>query len=201
VTGPAWLGSVLGVIVLLAGFAALARLVVAWRLHRPTDAQVDVHNVLMGLSMAGLLIPQLLIASGRIATSLWLAVWIVVTLWFVLSVVRDTVRGGPGRTFAGHHVPHLVMSAAMVLMFAPVASASFTALSYAFVVFMVGYVVLVVDRLPVIAIAGVGEARVIGHRPASGSAMSVRPIAPRISAATNVVLALAMGYMLVLLLG
>ena len=201
-TGPAWLGSLLGVVVLLAGLTALARLVVAWRVHRPTDAEVDVHNLLMGVSMAGVLIPQLLIASGGPATTVWLIVWIVVTLWFAVSVARDAVRGGRERRFAGHHVPHLVMSAAMAYMFgASAALVLVPALAYGFVVFMVGYVVLVVDRLPVIAIAGIGDARVIGRSVRSGSAAAARPVAPRLAAATNVVMALAMGYMLVLLFG
>ncbi len=83
-------------------------------------------------------------------------------------------------------------SAALVLL---------PALAYAFVVFMVGYAVLVVDRLPVIAIAGIGDARVIGRATASPSGTAAGPVAPRLAAATNVVMALAMGYMLVLLFG
>ncbi len=207
-TGPAWLGSTLGMIVLLAGAAALARLVVAWRVHRPTDAEVDIHNVLMGVSMAGVLIPQLLIVTPGAATTAWLVVWIIVTAWFVVSVARDASRGDPGRRFAGHHVPHLVMSAAMVFMFSAgdrpvpgVAGLGFVAgLAYAFVAFMVGYVVLVVDRIPVIAVAGVGDVRAIGWA-VPASVTSAEPVAPRLAAATNVVMALTMGYMLVLLFG
>jgi hypothetical protein len=200
VTGPVWLATALGAVVLLAGAAALVRLVFAWRAHRPTDAEVDVHNVLMGVSMAGVLIPQLLLAAGSAATAAWLVVWMLVTLWFIVSVGRDAARGGPGRRFAGHHVPHLVMSAAMVCMFAagdgrfPAAS-----LAYGFVVFMVAYAVVVVDRLPGIAVAGVGDARMIGGAATSSSAALPQPVAPRLAAATNVVMALTMGYMLVLL--
>ncbi len=178
-TGPVWLGTLIGGVVLFAGVGALVRLMLAWRSHRPTDAEVDVHNVLMGVSMAGVLIPQLLIATGSAATVVWLVVWVVVTLWFAVSVARDAARGGRERRFTGHHVPHLVMSAAMVYMFAvgggrmlvaiggivPIA-----ALAYVFVVFMVGYAVVVVDRLPVVAVAGLGEARVPGRPATSASA-------------------------------
>ena len=208
-SGQVWLGTVLGVVVLLAGAAALARLVVARRVHRPTDAEVDIHNLLMGVSMAGVLIPQLLIVTGGAATTTWLVVWILVTVWFAVSVGRDAARGGSGRPFAGHHVPHLVMSAAMVYMFS---IGGGPALAYAFVVFMVGYAVVVVDRLPVIAVVGVGNARLVGRavHPAGGASASgaasssgttQRPVAPRLAAATNVVMALVMGYMLVLLFG
>ena len=208
--GPVWLGAGFGVIVLLAGAAALARLVFAWRVHRPTDGEVDIHNVLMGVSMAGVLIPQLLIATGGAATTAWLVLWIIVTLWFAVSVSRDAAHGASGRRFAGHHVPHLVMSAAMVYMFsvgngpipgADAGPASLATLAYAFVVFMAGYAVIVVDRLPVIAVAGSGDARVIGRAPADASATRNAPVAPRLAAATNVVMAVVMGYMLVLLFG
>ncbi|NEN05952.1 DUF5134 domain-containing protein [Diaminobutyricibacter tongyongensis] len=208
--GPVWLGAVLGVVVLVAGASALARLVVAWRSHRPTDAEVDIHNLLMGVSMAGVLIPQLLIATGRAATTAWLVVWIVVTLWFAVSVARDAARRASGRRFAGHHVPHLVMSAAMVYMFsvgdgpipgADAGLASLATLAYAFVVFMAGYAVIVVDRLPVIAVAGIGDARPIGRAPATASRTTTAPVASQLAAATNVVMALVMGYMLVVLFG
>ncbi|MEJ1230765.1 MAG: DUF5134 domain-containing protein [Galbitalea sp.] len=109
----------------------------------------------------------------------------------------------------------MVMSGAMIYMFAATSAAGTAdgsmpgmsamgsgatvpapTLDYAFVIFMLGYAVLVIDRLPVIAAVGGGELHVIGS-PATAS--SGRPLAPRTAAATNIVMAITMGYMLTMM--
>jgi hypothetical protein len=61
---------------------------------------------------------------------------------------------------------------------------------------MVGYAVRVVDRLPAIAIVSSGDLAVVGHPVA---VQTVRPLAPRGAALTNIVMALTMGYMLTMM--
>jgi hypothetical protein len=213
--GPTWLAAILGLIMIAAAISAIARIVIAARTHTATDYEVDGHNVLMGIAMAGMLIPGLLIVTAGASTILWIVVWVIVTVWFAISVIRDAVRH-PGARFAGHHLPHLVMSGAMIYMFAAPgvggssmggsmsgmsamgagSSLPLPTLDYAFLVFMIGYAVLVIDRLPKIAIVGSGDLAVAGH---SVSVTGTRPLAPRGAALTNIVMALTMGYMLTMM--
>jgi hypothetical protein len=215
--GPTWLAAILGAVMLVAALASLARIIVAWRTRRATDFEIDGHNLLMGLSMAGMLVPSLLIATVGPSTVIWITVWVVVTIWFGISVARDVGRREGGRHFTGHHLPHLIMSGAMVYMFAVMNTGGGSAgasgdsmsgmaaggalvplatLDYAFVIFMLGYAVLVVDRLPVLALVGTGDLQQVrsADRLEAG-----KPLAPRLAAATNIAMALTMGYMLTMM--
>ncbi|HEY4268653.1 MAG TPA: DUF5134 domain-containing protein [Galbitalea sp.] len=213
--GPTWLAAILGIIMIAAAISAIARVIIAARTHTATDYEVDGHNVLMGIAMAGMLIPGLLIVTAGASTVAWIVVWVIVTVWFAISVIRDAVRH-PGDRFTGHHLPHLVMSGAMVYMLAAPgmgdssmsgsmpgmsamgagSSLPLPTLDYAFVIFMIGYAVLVIDRLPKIAIVGSGDVAVFGHL---GSAAGTRILAPRGAALTNIVMAITMGYMLTMM--
>jgi hypothetical protein len=216
--GPTWLAAIFGVIMLVAVVVAAVRIIAAWRAHRTTDYQIDIHNILMGVSMAGMLIPSLLIVTTGPSTIAWLVVWILLTIWFAISVARDAAQRRDGNGFTGHHLPHLVMSAAMVYMFAvllvPASDSSDPAISgmpgmnaggglvplatldYAFVIFVVGYTVLVVDRLPAIAAMRSRDPQVVGH---GGAATTARPLAPATAAINNIVMAITMGYMLTMM--
>jgi hypothetical protein len=210
--GPTWLAAILGVIMIAAAISAIARIIVAVRTHAATDYEVDGHNFLMGVAMAGMLIPGLLIVTAGASTTVWIVVWVIVTVWFAVSVIRDAVRH-PGDSFTGHHIPHLVMSGAMIYMLAAPGiggsptGASMSAmgagsnlplptLDYAFLIFMIGYAVTVIDRLPQIAIVGSGDLAIAGH---PGNGTGTRPLAPRGAALTNIVMALTMGYMLTMM--
>jgi hypothetical protein len=216
--GPTWLAAIFGVIMLVAAVVAAVRIIAAWRAHRTTDYQIDIHNALMGVSMAGMLIPSLLIVTTGPSTIAWLVVWILLTIWLAISVARDTAQRTHGNRFTGHHLPHLVMSAAMVYMFAvmlvPASDSSDSGMSgmsgmsaggglvplatldYAFVLFMVGYAVLVVDRLPALAAIGSGDLQIVGHGDAVTTA---RPLARTTAAIINIVMAITMGYMLTMM--
>jgi hypothetical protein len=217
--GPTWLAAIFGVIMIVAAVVSVARMIIAARTRTATDYEVDGHNVLMGISMAGMLIPGLLIVTAGPSTTIWLVVWILITVWFAISVIRDAARRGNSHGFMGHHLPHLVMSGAMIYMFAVMASGGvrsgtsmtgmsgmgdggglvpFPTLDYAFVIFMVGYTVLVIDRLPRIAVVGSGDLRVAGH-PGAGSAAVVKPLAPTSAALVNISMAITMGYMLTMM--
>jgi hypothetical protein len=215
--GPTWLAAILGAVMLAAALASLVRIVVAWRTRRATDFEIDGHNVLMGVSMGGMLIPSLLIATVGPSTVTWITVWIIVTIWFGISVARDASRREGGRQFTGHHLPHFIMSGAMVYMFAVMNTGGTSAggagdtmsgmtaggalvplatLDYAFVIFMLAYAVLVVDRLPVLAVVGTGDLQQVRR---AGRLEAMKPLAPRVAAATNIAMALTMGYMLTMM--
>jgi len=218
--GPPWLAAIFGALVFVGAMVALVRVVLAWRTRRATDREIDIHNVLMGVSMAGMLIPSLRIVTVGPSTTSWLIVWILTTIWFAVSVIRNTGPNDTRQQLARHHVAHLVMSGAMVYMFAVVGSAAggpvsghdmsgmgsgglgFPTLDYAFVIFMVGYAVLVIDRLPQVAV--VSSARTVEDSQLAASPvpapMPVRvPVAPRLAEVTNIVMAIAMGYMLTMM--
>jgi hypothetical protein len=215
--GPTWLAAIFGVIMIVAAIASLVRMVVALRTRTATDYEIDAHNVLMGIAMAGMLIPGLFIVTVGPSITVWLVVWILITIWFGISVIRDASRRTAGHRFTGHHLPHLVMSGAMIYMFAvmgsgatgtgssvtgmPGMSASgglvpFPTLDYALVIFMIGYAVLVIDRLPRLSLVGTGVLQVAGHR---GGAVAARPLAPTMAALTNIGMAITMGYMLTMM--
>jgi hypothetical protein len=215
--GPPWLTATLGTLMLAAAIYAAARIGVAWRTKRVTDFEVDGHHVLMGVSMAGMLIPALRIVTNGPSTAIWLCVWLAVTVWFGASVLRRAVRHGAGKRFRGHHLPHLVMSAAMVYMFSVILSGTAKAgtpagmsgmstaaatlppwptLDAIFLVFMAAYAGLVVDRFPLIA-PGIAPERGIRHE--GGTAISsVQGIflARRAAGGENVLMAIVMGFML-----
>jgi hypothetical protein len=88
------------------------RLVLAVRLRRPTEADVDVVHAAMGVSMAGMLTGWL--------TGSWNDVWTVAfaasSVWFGLRLVRGVSGSGLGGPLASHHLPHFVASAVMLSM-------------------------------------------------------------------------------------
>ncbi len=103
--GPTWLAAILGVVMMVAAIVAIVRIITAVRTRTATDYEVDIHNVVMGVSMAGMLIPALLIVTPGASTAAWIVVWIVITVWFAISVIRDAIRRRSGGRFTGHHLP------------------------------------------------------------------------------------------------
>jgi hypothetical protein len=103
------LSDLLAALMLAVGAYCVGRLVVSFAPHRKTQRDADVVHTVMGVSMAGMLMPSL--AAGP--TGLWVLVFCASTLWFGWRVVRDSDHAAAGRQF-GQHLPHLLMSAAMV---------------------------------------------------------------------------------------
>lgn len=207
--GQLWVAAILGVVMLASAAVVAARIVVARRRRRPTDYEIEVHNLVMGVSMGGMLLPSLhLVAPGPSAV-VWLVVWVLLTLWLAGSVVRDA--RGPSRTvgIARHHLPHLVMSLAMVYMLAVMlvpstgsgaagmsgmgggAVVPLPTVDYLLALFMIGYAVLVLDRLPAVA----GHTSGTGPEARTGS----RILSSHVEAVLNLVMAVAMAYMLVMM--
>jgi hypothetical protein len=169
VGGPSWLAWIFASAMLIVAAYCLTRLLASWRQHRPSDRRVDGIHVLMGVAMAGMLVPRLRV--------FWAGGWEVVfglgAAWFAWLAIREfrgraTVGGRPG-----HHLQHVLACGAMLYMFlaaATVAKAGRSAMGamtagaghvptlalvLAFALF--GYVIWTADRLsslaPVAALA------------------------------------------------
>jgi hypothetical protein len=90
----------------------VGRLVLSFRPRTRMRRDADIAHAVMGVSMAGMLAPSL--AAGP--TAMWVLVFSASTLWFGWRVVRDAEIERVGTYSFGQHLPHLLMSAAMVYM-------------------------------------------------------------------------------------
>ena len=161
--GQSWLAYMFAGVMLVTAAYCLARLVISWRQQRRTDRPVDAVHVLMGVAMAGMLVPALRVfwAGG------WEVIFGAATVWFGWLAVREyRSRAALGR-FRPHHVQHVLGCAAMVYMFAAVTTAAkgasgsgmsgmggaarFPTLALVFALALFGYVVWTADRLPALA--------------------------------------------------
>jgi hypothetical protein len=170
--GPSWLAWTFASVILVVAAYCLTRLLASWQQHRPSDRSVDGIHVLMGVAMAGMLVPRLRVfwAGG------WETIFGIGAVWFAWLAIRE-FRGRPtagGRP--GHHLQHLLACGAMLYMFlaaATVAKASGSAVSgmsasaahvptlalvLAFALF--GYVIRTADRLSSLAPVAALAARV-----------------------------------------
>jgi len=163
--GPSWLAwTFAGVMIIVAGYC-LTRLATSWRQHRPSDHRVDGIHVLMGVAMAGMLVPRLRV----FWTGGWEVVFAVGAAWFGWLAIRE-FRGRPtmgGRP--GHHLQHVLACGAMLYMYLPLAivakaaaggsamggmaagGAHFRTLALVLALALFGYVVWTVDRLSSLA--------------------------------------------------
>jgi hypothetical protein len=105
-----------GAMLLVAAYC-VGRLVLSLRARARTRRDADVVHAVMGVSMAGMLAPSL--AAGP--TGMWVLIFSASTAWFGWRVVRDADRESVGTHPLGQHLPHLLMSAAMVYMLIVVA--------------------------------------------------------------------------------
>jgi len=163
VAGQTWLADTFAGVMLLTAAYCLARLVISWRQHRRTDHQVDAIHVLMGVAMAGMLVPALRV--------FWAGGWEVIfgagTVWFGWQAIREyRDRAALGR-LRPHHAQHALGCAAMVYMFAAVTTvakaasgsgmgnmggaARYPTLALVLGIALFGYVVWTADRLPALA--------------------------------------------------
>jgi Domain of unknown function (DUF5134) len=130
VVTPSWLADVLVVVVLAVALFSAARLVVARRSGVAGTGEVDADaiHVLMGIAMAGMLVPGL----TTLPAGVWEVVFGIGAVWFAGRSVQVRRPGLAG--FAGwskrlgrvqcceYPVPHLIDCAAMVYMFWAVGS-------------------------------------------------------------------------------
>ena len=169
--GPSWLAWIFASVMIIVSGYCLTRLAASWRQHRPSDHRVDGIHVLMGVAMAGMLVPRLRV----FWTGGWELVFAAGAAWFGWLAIRE-FRGRPtmgGRP--GHHLQHVLACGAMLYMYLAVATvakaaagdsamggmaaggAHFRTLALVLAMALLGYTVWTVDRLsslaPVAALA------------------------------------------------
>ncbi len=181
--GPGWLSGIFAALMLTVATYCIGRLLAARRWHRPTELDTDGAHIVMGVAMAGMLVPGL----RTLPTGAWEGVFAAGAAWFGGQTLRAR-RGAPLSSWRClHAAPHLVECAAMLYMFlllpasvvrasvvrasvvrataADVASmtaapnaARFSFLALPMALFLLGYVVWLGDRLTVhptaLALAG-----------------------------------------------
>jgi Domain of unknown function (DUF5134) len=124
---PSWLLDVFAALMLAVAAVSGIRLgaggagaLAAGRPRLPADADADAAHVLMGIAMAGSLASGLSTLPG----SVWAVVFAILVAWFAWRVFTESRERPASALASGHHVPHLVHSAAMVYMFVAVTGAS-----------------------------------------------------------------------------
>ena len=173
--GQTWIADILAAVMLATAGYCLSRLVISWRRRRSTDRPVDGVHVVMGVAMAGMLVPGL--------RFFWTGGWEIIFgagalsfTWLAMRELRTpkSVCNRPRH----HHLQHVLACAAMVYMLAAVTTiaahagsggsgmsgmgggAHFPTLALVLALGLLGYVVWTADRLtsfaPVAALAGAG---------------------------------------------
>jgi hypothetical protein len=120
-TQQPWLAVTFAAVMIVTAAYCLTRLALSWRQRRPTDRSVDAVHVLMGVAMAGMLVPRLrVIPAGG-----WEVLFAACAALFVSRMARTT-RAGNRAASAGagaehwpaHDIQHLLGCGAMVYMLA-----------------------------------------------------------------------------------
>lgn len=163
--GPSWLAYTFAGVMIITAAYCVSRLVISRRQHRPTDHQVDAVHVLMGVAMAGMLVPRLRIfwAGG------WEIVFGAAAAWFSWQAIRGLRSHDAIGRGQRHHLQHALACVAMLYMFLAAASAGkaaaagsamsgmaggaahFPTLALILAFALLGYVVWMTDRLPSLA--------------------------------------------------
>jgi hypothetical protein len=198
VAAPSWLAGTFAAIMIVTAAYCAGRLVIARTRHRATEHDVDLVHMVMGVAMAGMLVPRI--------DPLWGSAWAVVfgaaAAWFGWRVFQGYRLGRPDKFAHASHVPHLVMSGAMVYMLVaspkpgpgpgsagsgatmggPAGGAAhFPLAALVLALFMLGYVMWVADRLPALApvrtLIITAHAMTAGLYPAAGGGAPVPLVA------------------------
>lgn len=110
--GPAWLDDLLAVVMVAIAVYEVGRLSVAWATNRPSERDVDVFHLAMGISMAGMLTGHL----SLFAAQAWAVLFGAATVWFACRVPWSVAASTNASTSLGHRLTHVVSSVAMVYM-------------------------------------------------------------------------------------
>jgi hypothetical protein len=221
VSDPTWLFDFFAAVMLAVSVYCATRLGVVQRLHRTLHVDVNVAHVVMGVAMAGMLVPGL----NPLGATAWEVIFAGLAAWFTAKSARFFARHGlRGRSsdhFHGisHYLTHLVMSCAMLYMYlagvsattvhatgmvmAPVAgTADFVALPLLFIAVLAVSAVAHLDSLGRFSPARVAAlAAGATHGPASaGGGEERRLLAPRLEMGCHIASCVAMAFMLVLML-
>jgi hypothetical protein len=165
VAGPSWLAGAFAAMMIVIAVYCAGRLLASRAWHRPTAVDADGLHVVMGVAMAGMLVPGLSLLPG----SVWEGVFGVAAAWFAGQAARVRRGSTVGGWRCHYPVPHLVECGAMLYMLLAVggggggregggggggarggvsgAAGSFPALPLVLALFMLGYIVWTTDRL------------------------------------------------------
>jgi hypothetical protein len=208
-TPPSWLAvAVAAVMLVIAGYCA-TRPLAARRWQRAPLYDVDAKHVVMGVAMAGMLVPGL----NPLRRGAWAVIFAAGAAWFggrVLQDRRRQVRAGPapaGHRMHGHHGAHLLSCAAMVCMLvaprpggAGMAAGPGTGVTpvLALLLAVAASVVRITDRVPARVTPAPGGAATAGATLAMAGPPPV--LCPRLAASCQILMGVAMPYMLILML-
>ena len=121
---PSWILDIFAAVMLVVAAVSAARLVAArsWQrgARRAALADIDIAHLLMGIAMAGMLVPAL----QTLPDGAWEAIFGVMTAWFAYRVVGDARASGVRALAGGHCAPHLIHAGAMLYMFVAVSAPS-----------------------------------------------------------------------------
>jgi len=208
--GPSWLAGGFAAIMIVTACYCAGRLAVARSWRRATEVDADMLHAVMGVAMAGMLVPRL----SPLPAGVWDALFGAAAAWFAWQAVRRGIspqgtgpRGGAAGWQSAHPMPHMVESAAMVYMFAAVPGAapgamagmgrpagSVLALAVVLALFMVGYVLWTADQLTALRSPAVrGSADRAGR-------LAGPVLAPALAAWATIAMGVTMGYMLLVTL-
>lgn len=218
---PSWLTGTLACVMIATSAYCLSRLAATWRWRRPAHPGADALQVLMGVAMAGMLLPRWQV----IGAGWWAAAFGTAAAWFAGCLIRALARpAAAGRP--DHPAQHLLACLAMLYMLltaahgaaagigasgpgARMAAATGRSPTLALILALalLGFVIRTADRLsslaPVASRPG-GRAGPPGYRvPAGGTGPAGRrglPLSPRLAACCEIAMGVTMGYMLIMIL-
>jgi len=113
-TPSPWIAYSFAALMIVTAGYCVSRLAASWRRHRPTDQLADAMHVLMGLAMAGMLVPLLRVYW----TEGWEGLFVVAGASFGWLAVREWRSRPRVAVTAPHHLHHLLACGAMVFMLA-----------------------------------------------------------------------------------
>jgi hypothetical protein len=113
VTGQPWLAAALAAVMIVTAGYCLTRLGLSWRRGRETDRQVDAMHVLMGVVMAGMLLPHFRLPWPGAWEGVFAATVVLLT-WRIARSLRHRAGGHA----PGHDLQHVLACGAMLYMLA-----------------------------------------------------------------------------------
>jgi hypothetical protein len=158
---PSWLAGTFAAIMILTAAYSAGRLAFSRLRGRTTELDADTLHTLMGVAMAGTLVPWL----HLMPDSAWAAVFGTGAAWFGWHTLRTRGPVTPRLSHCRYPVPHLVECTAMLYMLLPghrpargpgvampgmsavPSQQGFPALAVVLALFMLGYIVWTTDRL------------------------------------------------------
>ena len=112
---PSWLAGAFAAIMILTAAYSASRLAFSRLRGRATELDADALHTVMGVAMAGMLVPWLHLAPGRV----WAAVFGIGAVWFGWHALPTRGPVAPRLSQSRYPVPHLVECAAMIYMLLP----------------------------------------------------------------------------------